>query len=130
MPISSAAQGDIQYILNGGAVLHRISFKGGKSYDQIFHKYVQYVSNHFGKPVVLDGFQNGPSTKVMTHIKRAGPINGQAVVRFFGIKIFSGKKELFFSNTTNKQHFIHLRLPPHPLQVARKHISQGQKEYT
>lgn len=59
--------GEVQYILDGGALLHRIPWKNGFTYDEICQQYVTYVDHHYGHPVVVfDGYQSGPSTKDTT----------------------------------------------------------------
>ena len=60
------------FAINGGALLQRIPWQRGVTYDHICKTYVQYVERHYGKQVtiVFDGYQHGPSTKDPTHQKR------------------------------------------------------------
>jgi len=65
--------GNVDFVLDGGALLHRVPWPRGITYDGICSLYVQYVANRYEKAtVVFDGYQNGPSTKDVTHQRRAG----------------------------------------------------------
>ena len=67
-PEESIPSENIQYVLKGGALLHRIMWNRGSSYDSIWKQYVYYVKTNYGKPtVVFDSYMKGPSTKVATH---------------------------------------------------------------
>ncbi len=49
---------------DGGALLHRIPWQRGSTYDTICQKYTDYVMHHYVNPVVVfDGYSNGPSIK-------------------------------------------------------------------
>ena len=107
-PDMPVPQGDVQYILDGGAFLHRIPWNRGSAYDEICQQYIRYVDSHYGRPtVVFDGYLSGPSTKDPTQQRRAGILVG-ATVQFSGSMIFNGRKEDFLSNKENKQRFITL----------------------
>ena len=69
MPSSATT---VQYVLDGGALLHRIQWPSGENFDAIYSRYVQYVTDKYRSPlIVFDGYQNGPSTKDITHCRRA-----------------------------------------------------------
>ena len=60
--------GNVHFVLDGGALLHHLPWPHGITYDGICSLHVQYVANRYGKDtVVFDGYQNGPSTKDVTH---------------------------------------------------------------
>ncbi len=100
--------GDVQYLLDGGALLHRIPWNRGLTYDEICQQYSRYVECHYGKPaVVLDGYRNGPSRKDTTQNQRAGMHVG-ATVQVSGSMVFDGRNEDFLSNKENEQWFITL----------------------
>ena len=44
--------GDVQYILDGGALLHSVSWNRGTKYDDIFQA-TRYVTSHYGGSVVI-----------------------------------------------------------------------------
>ena len=98
----------VQYVLDGGALLHRIQWPSGENFDAICSRYVQHVTDKYRSPVIVfDGYQNGPSTKDITHCRRAKS-GIAAEVRFTGDMICSMKKDVFLFNKTNKQRFITL----------------------
>ena len=100
--------GDVKYIINGGALIHRIGWKSGKSYEAICQQYCRYVGNLYGTPVIVfDGYQDGPSTKDAAQRRRAS-VNVGATVELSGTIIFRRKKDSFLSNKVNKHRFIAL----------------------
>ena len=69
---------DIQYVLDGGALLHRIPWNKGSTFSEIFKTYSDYVLNKYGEAIVVfDGYEVA-STKDLTHMRRSkgksGPI--------------------------------------------------------
>ncbi len=63
--------GTMQFVLDGGALLHRILWPRGVTYGRICQLYTDYVAKKYGKPsVVFDGYQDGLSTKDATHLRR------------------------------------------------------------
>ncbi len=109
MPSDIPAQsGDVQYIFDWGALLHRILWNRGLTNDEICQQYSRYVECHYGQSaVVFDGYPNGPSTKDTTQNRRAGMHVG-ATVQVSGSMIFDSRNEDFLSNKENKQRFITL----------------------
>ncbi len=100
--------GDVHYILDGGALLHRIPWQRGSTYNGICQEYVNYVTAKYGRPtVVFDGYQDGPSTKDATHLRRTGTCPG-LTVHFTGDMVIKSKKDEFLANEINKQRFINL----------------------
>jgi hypothetical protein len=99
---------NLQFVLDGGALLHRIPWNCGSTYDEICQQYTSYVRSHYGKSVIVfDGYLNGPSTKDITHERRTLMYVG-ATVQVSGSMVFQGKKTEFLSNHKNKQKFIDL----------------------
>jgi len=115
---------DVQYVLDGGALLHRIPWKNGSTYEEICQQYTGYVTRHYGQPaVVFDGYSSGPSTKDTTQKRRAGMRVGPTV-QLSGSMVFNGRKDIFLSNKENKQRFLTLlsdKLEHHGCQT--KHAS-------
>ena len=96
------------YVLDGGAILHRILRPSGETFDAICSLYVQYVSDKYRSPVIVfDGYQNGSYREDNTHGGRTKS-SMAAEVRFTGEIICSMLKDVFLSNKTNKQSFITL----------------------
>ena len=98
--------GNVHFVLDRGALLHRVPWPRGIPYDGICSFYVQYVANRYGKAtVVFDRYQNGPSTKDVTHQRQAGAYG--PTVNFDSAMVAKLKKEEFLANKENKQKFIH-----------------------
>ena len=57
---------DVQYVLDGGALIHKIPWELGSSFRSIILKYVEYVLNRFGRPIIVFDGYNTSSTKDMT----------------------------------------------------------------
>ena len=97
--------GNVHFVLDGGALLHRVSRPRGLTYDVLCSLYVQYVECKYGKAtVVFDGYQDGPSTKNCTHERRAAVYG--STVTFKSDMVAKMKKDEFLANTANKRRFI------------------------
>ena len=44
---------NVRYVLDGGALLHRIPWSWGASYESILETYSKYVATNYGKAVVV-----------------------------------------------------------------------------
>ena len=44
---------DIRYVIDGGALLHRIPWSRGSSYESIIETYSKFVTTNYGKAVVI-----------------------------------------------------------------------------
>ena len=72
--------GNVQYIRDGGALLHRIPWPRGSTYDSVCLLYVRYVTQRYGRcAIVFDGSKDEPSTKDATHLRRTGASTGVTV---------------------------------------------------
>uniref|UniRef100_A0A0L8HWL4 Uncharacterized protein n=1 Tax=Octopus bimaculoides TaxID=37653 RepID=A0A0L8HWL4_OCTBM len=60
---------NITYVLDGGALLHRIPWQLGKTY-KILQDCTRYVTKHYGQAVVVFDYEVGLSTKDNTHQRR------------------------------------------------------------
>ena len=102
--------GDVQYVLDGGALLHRIPWPRGSTYESVSHLYVRYVTQKYGAvAIVFDGYNDDPTTKDATHLRRTGDWQfcvGVTVPFASGMMIKS-KKDEFLNSKANKQRFIH-----------------------
>ena len=89
-------KGDVQYVLDGGALLHRIPWpQGFPKYREICDMYCQYVTRKYGAAIVIFDGYNRSSTKDMTHQRRAGGKTATPVT-------FSDDMKL----TMKKDHFL------------------------
>ncbi|GFO01028.1 hypothetical protein PoB_002753300 [Plakobranchus ocellatus] len=63
---------DIEYVLDGGYLLHGIPWRRSDTFAAIDQTYVEYVQRMYMKPrIVFDGYNDGPSTKDATHLRRS-----------------------------------------------------------
>ena len=90
---------EIQYVLDGGALIQHIPWARGATYSSV---YTVYVLKKYGEAVVVFDGYDGKSTKDMTHQRRT---KGQAVT-FTSDMQLTMKKDRFLANKTNKQQLI------------------------
>ena len=59
------------YVLDGGALLQRVPWPRGKTYQEICTIYAEYIKKKYGENIttVFDGY-SVPSTKDVTHMRR------------------------------------------------------------
>ena len=63
---------EMQFIIDGDALVHKFSWPKNSIYADICRLYTQYVVNTYSDAVVMfDGYYGGASTKVETHRRRA-----------------------------------------------------------
>ena len=61
---ATGPKGEVQYVLDGGALLHRIPWsRGVPKYREIYDMYCQYVTGKYGAVVIFDGYKQS-STKI------------------------------------------------------------------
>ena len=99
-------EGNVQYVLDGGALLHRVPWpRGSPSYKEVCDLYCTYVQRKYGRAIVVfDGYDE-MSTKAMTQQRRAsGKV--AATVTFTESMSITMKKDNFLSNPKNKQSFL------------------------
>ena len=78
-------RGDEQYVLDGGALLHRLQWPKGSTYDGVCLNYVSYVTHKYGAAVVVfDGYSKEPTTKDAAHVRRHGAHASGVNVHFTG----------------------------------------------
>ena len=98
----------IQYVIDGGALIQHTPWPRGFTYDGICKLYADYVTRRYGRAVIVfDGYRDEASVKDVTHKRRTGARIG-ATVKFSSDMVFRSKKDEFLSNKVNKQRFIHL----------------------
>ena len=104
---TAGPSGSVHFVLDGGALLHRVIWPRGSTYHAICPLYIQYIQRRYPQAtIVFDGYEDGPSTKDCTH-QRRGNACGPAVL-FEPDMVLTLKKEEFLFNKANKQRFIQL----------------------
>ena len=69
-PNAASIPDNVRYVLDGGALLHRIPWSQGASYESILETYSKYAATNYGKAVIVfDGYKEF-TTKDMTHKRR------------------------------------------------------------
>ena len=87
----------VHYVLDGGALLHRIHWTRGATHDQVFEQYSAYVIRKYGRAIVVfDGYSDKPSTKDCAHMRRSGGTIGVTVH-------FTSSMALHFQHGTSNQ---------------------------
>ena len=93
--VDQVTQDNVQYVLDGGSLIHRISWVYGAKFDSICENYVNLVVRNYGLPhIVFDGYNNGPTTKDTTHLRRTKGVVGTRVISD-GRTTFKSKKTYF-----------------------------------
>ena len=101
----SAVPSGVKYVIDGGALLHRIPWERGTTFRSIVKKYTDYVKRRYGEAMVIfDGYDSA-STKDMTHQRRLKGKKGTKVSFTLDMNL-TESKDLFLTHSTNKQRFI------------------------
>lgn len=96
-----------KYVLDGGALLHRVKWKTKVTYRDIVNQYLKYVETHYGQSVIVfDGYGDGPSTKDHEHQRRSG--KRAAFVKVSEAVAVYSHQQAFLANEENKSQFIAL----------------------
>ena len=71
---SSEKPNEVKFIIDGGALLHRIRWMLPCSYEVIVNQYLSYIEAHYGSPTILvfDGYDSGPSIKNEEQTRHCG----------------------------------------------------------
>ncbi|KAL8614362.1 hypothetical protein ACOMHN_007700 [Nucella lapillus] len=102
---------DVAFVIDGGSLLHQLSWLRGTKYNQLVQRYTSVISRNYNRgTVVFDGYSSEPSTKGVAHLRRTGGVTGPAI-DFAGDMVLSESKERFLANPANKQRFIYLLSP-------------------
>ena len=103
----SAGQCDINYVLDGGSLLHRICWEKDCSFQDIANAYVKLVTYYGPDIIVFDGYMSGPSTKDNAHLSRNAKGESKQV-NFTSEMKFHCTKSSFLANVHNKSKMIQL----------------------
>ena len=99
---------NVQYILDGGALLYRLPWSRTTTYSEVCQMYVDYASKRYGNAkIVFDGYSDQPSTKDTTHLRQCEGAR-ELTAQFNEDMVIKSRKEKFLSNEVNKQGFINL----------------------
>ena len=73
LPLEPPPSQNFKYVLDRGALFHRIPCQLGDTHGKILQDYGNYGTKHYDQAmVVFDGYEAGPSTKDSTHQRRTG----------------------------------------------------------
>lgn len=98
---------DSCYVVDGGALLHRVRWTKDASFDEICQVYAQYINRYYSKCFVFDGYE-GLSTKSNEHTRRTGNGKQCADVDAVGCNKVPFPQDRFLLNENNKSSFIKL----------------------
>lgn len=98
---------EMLYVLDGGSLLYRLPWPRGSTFGNVCQLYVDYVKKFRCPVIVFDGYTSGPTTKDVTHLRRSDGVVG-VEVNFDANMVISCKKEVFLSNSANKQKFVYM----------------------
>ncbi|KAL8602370.1 hypothetical protein ACOMHN_022883 [Nucella lapillus] len=97
---------NINFVLDGGSLLHKLPWQRGSTYNQLAEMYAEFVARKYKKvTIVFDGYSTQQTTKAATHVRRHGT---SVQVNFTGDMILQDTREKFLANPSNKQRFINL----------------------
>ena len=98
---------DLQYVIDGGNLLHKFAWPKHSTYSQICDMYVRHImANYTNALVVFDGY-HGSSTKDEAHRRRKGNEVGATIAISPEMRLTMSKKA-FLGNEENKQSLIDL----------------------
>jgi hypothetical protein len=96
------------FVIDGGALLHRVKWPKLGTYDSVIALYLVYVRRHFSESctIVFDGYDSGPSTKDQEHMRRACLTAANIQVSLS--HQVHANQSAFLANAANKSQFIKL----------------------
>ena len=95
------------YVQDGGSLMYRVQWTTGSTYGANADCYVDFTVRNYGMAtVVFDGYHDRPSVKDSTHQRRQQKKHPK--VSFTPTTVFTGKKEDFLSQGSNKQGLINM----------------------
>ena len=98
-----------KYVLDGGALLHRVHWVKGMKFKEVGKAYVDYVRRNYGSTyIIFDGYDDSTSIKSNEHMRRTGSKGSAQNVIIRDENEVPYSKERFLSNTNNKTELIAL----------------------
>ena len=62
---------NVNYVLDGGAFIHRVKWPPNATYKEVIMQYPRYVKSKYGiYCIIFDGYSGGPSIKDHEHERR------------------------------------------------------------
>ena len=98
----------VSFVIDGGSLLHRLAWPRGATYNQLMEMYISFI-NHTCKRgiVVFDGYNSGPSTKDVAHLRRTNGGNTGPDIAFTSDMVLTDSKERFLAiRPTSSASFI------------------------
>ena len=95
------------YVLDGGALLHRVRWIKGVSYEETCDRYTKHLEQYGTCTIVFDGYGT-PSIKDHEHQRRECLTKTSANIQLSDTNVVYKDQDAFFANTHNKQQFIQL----------------------
>ena len=97
-------------VVDGGALLHKVSWQSNSKYNEVANQYVSYVKTRYKKYakvcVVFDGYTDEYSIKSQEHLRRTGLMS--ANINITSNMVVTTTREVFLKNQHNKEQFISL----------------------
>ena len=116
-PKMTSVPENVRFVLDGGALLHRIPWARGSTFGCILKSYTDFVAKNYGAAVIVfDGYEKF-STKDMTHRRRSKGKKGVSV-SFTQDMSLTVTKDIFLNDPTNNASFKCL-VRSWPMKVAR-----------
>ena len=100
-------QGNVQFVLDGRALLQGLPWSRGWTFESLYEVYTQHIQKSFGldnTTVIFYGYPDRPSTKDYAHLRHSKCVTG-AKMHFTEDMACNSKKQLFFSKKSNEQNF-------------------------
>ena len=95
------------YVLDEGALLHKVKWPSRSTFETIISVYEKYVGAKYGSSsIVSDGYDDGPYIKDHEHKRRIGRISTNVAVTLNNKPTCD--QETFLKNSKNKSQFISL----------------------
>ena len=102
------SRGDGRVVLDGGALIHRVRWVKGETYDQTCNRYAKHVFDNYSNcTIVFDGY-TVPSPKDHEHFRREGLGKTSSNITVTPTNKAHKSQEDFLNNTHNKQQFVHI----------------------
>ena len=99
---------DVLFVIDGGALLHRVRWLKDVTFDKLCEVYVHYVRQHYKFCIIVfDGYE-GPSTKSNEHMRRIGGGKRCPNVDVIGCNKVPFPQDRFMTNDENKTGLIRL----------------------
>ncbi|KAG1714706.1 Multidrug resistance-associated protein 1 [Nymphon striatum] len=118
-----------KYVLDGGALLHRVHWVKGIKFNEVAKAYVNYIRRNYGSAfIVFDGYDSPESIKSNEHLRRAGSKGSTPNIIITEDNEVLYTKERFLSNSHNKTQLISFLADHLTLDGQAVHICRGDAD--